>query len=1118
MTADRKDRAAPGIGDGGRAPSLRPGRSGLWSRAGRAAIRPGVMAAVAGGFALAVRLPLLSFESNDARILLAWFDFLEERGHFLALRHDFSNYQPLYLYLMAAVSKFGAWIPKIVALKAVSIAFDFVLAVFTYRIVRLKYADSKWVPVLAGSVVLLLPTVVMNGAMWGQCDSIYTSLLLASLYYLLAERRAAVFLCFGLAFGMKPHAVFLAPFLLWLLMRAEVRPREALWSPVAYLLTLVPAWLLGRPLGDMLTHYLKTAEDAQRRLTMQAPNLYQWVPEDWLPAYPLFFLAAGLLFVGVGFVVRRSGARLTPEHLVLLATFSVLLVPFVLPKMHDRYFFPADVFSVILAFYRPRYWYAPVVIVLASSINYIRYLYEVLLVPLPWLALAILVVLVVFGRVLVSVLRPFTSVREMGRARRDWWSEIRKSPAIPIALLLTSLGTAVSFSAVRHGFYRTPENDAFTYNALALASNLSAEHGYLAFYRQVLEPDGEVRYEPHNRFPVGGLFLIKAVIAPFGDDLSAQLLATRLLMAVFFMGAALAAYLSLLRLTSHRWIALMATLLALSSYYWHLIDMVGTELAPDLFAVLLTFHGMVIFVQEGRFRQLLFKTGAALLVGWHVYALILPFVVVGFLGERFRVSSFREVKLGIRVPRRIELTRPYSNAFRSRYAALGAFALAVGLVVLGWNFANEYRALGGQGGLTEIPSFQAFLYRTGQHAQFSAEHSESVAWVPFLKTQFHRIGRMSLPFGLPGYEEALGNHPVPPVGAVGVVIGGLVAVVALATAAFGPARLLLLTLTLSGFTWALPMRYNTAFHDVEMFYYLGLTLVFFAAALRYVRRIAGERLIGHLVPVVLLVFGLSADRLAEVDYEPGPAWEFGTVLEDFEEIRRLTSDAVVFVPREEFGGEDYEVSHCVSWFLADSVIAFHGDMEERADFSIRRDRSPGPALVTPRNRSVFLYDRALLDGTLDRMVAEGQPVVRSDFDVYHSGDWLIYVKEPCAASNTEARFFLHLFPVDESRGRAGSPGRRFENRDFDFADHALRSEGQCLVAVRLPEYEVRSVVTGQFRRRADETYERLWTGEFTVAPKGARPADTDFPSAISGPWKERLAGGSPRIRHRRDLW
>ena len=53
----------------------------------------------------------------------------------------------------------------------------------------------------------------------------------------------------------------------------------------------------------------------------------------------------------------------------------------------------------------------------------------------------------------------------------------------------------------------------------------------------------------------------------------------------------------------------------------------------DPFGAALVFHGMAVFVQEGRFRQLLVKTCAALLLGWHVYALLLPFIALGFGGE-----------------------------------------------------------------------------------------------------------------------------------------------------------------------------------------------------------------------------------------------------------------------------------------------------------------------------------------------------------------------------------------------------------------------------------------------------------------------------------------------------
>ena len=47
-----------------------------------------------------------------------------------------------------------------------------------------------------------------------------------------------------------------------------------------------------------------------------------------------------------------------------------------------------------------------------------------------------------------------------------------------------------------------------------------------------------------------------------------------------------------------------------------------------------------------------------------------------------------------------------------RYVVLGVVSLGVGTLVLGFNFANEYIALGGEGALTNLPSVQSMLGRT----------------------------------------------------------------------------------------------------------------------------------------------------------------------------------------------------------------------------------------------------------------------------------------------------------------------------------------------------------------------------------------------------------------------
>ena len=190
-------------------------------------------------------------------------------------------------------------------------------------------------------------------------------------------------------------------------------------------------------------------------------------------------------------------------------------------------------------------------------------------------------------------------------------SVVGKRPVLLACLpLLLALSTVFVFGHdLRSHIERSHTHSIPTHHRMAIAANLSLDHNFLQFYLQTLEADGTVSYEPYNRFPIGGHGLIALAILPFGDDLASQLYAARTLMLLCFVATALLAYLCLCRLTHHPWIAATATLLAFSSFYCLFYsDMVHNEAGIDLLGVMLTFHGMVIFLCEGRFRQLLVKT------------------------------------------------------------------------------------------------------------------------------------------------------------------------------------------------------------------------------------------------------------------------------------------------------------------------------------------------------------------------------------------------------------------------------------------------------------------------------------------------------------------------------
>ena len=106
--------------------------------------------------------------------------------------------------------------------------------------------------------------------------------------------------------------------------------------------------------------------------------------------------------------------------------------------------------------------------------------------------------------------------------------------------------------------------------------------------------------------------------------------------------------------------------------------------------------------------------------------------------------------------------------------------------------------------------------------------------------------------------------------------------------------------------------------------------------------------------------------------------------------------------------------------------------------------------------------------------------MRSDFDVYLNDNTLTYVKEPCAPADTEAMFFLALYPADGN----DLPDRRkqhgFDNLDFDFDEHGVIFDGKCMARIPLPGYAITRIGAGQYVVRGGGGFNRLWETEFRL--------------------------------------
>ncbi len=206
--------------------------------------------------------------------------------------------------------------------------------------------------------------------------------------------------------------------------------------------------------------------------------------------------------------------------------------------------------------------------------------------------------------------------------------------------------------------------------------------------------------------------------------------------------------------------------------------------------------------------------------------------------------------------------------------------------------------------------------------------------------------------------------------------------------------------------------------------------------------------------------------------------------------------------RREHGFENQDI-----WIIAEPIAFFDGKCIHRQpplpDYPIARIRTGQLAKgETLWRTDVDLAAHAAAQALYESIAAGdyGQPLARSDFDVYMRGEGLAYLKEPCADGEADARFFLHIIPADPADLPAVWREYGFENLDFHFRDHGARAGDKCVAERELPDYPIARVKTGH---NATTPGGDGWRADINLAARAAAQAAYD--SIAAGDYGQPIA-------------
>lgn len=299
--------------------------------------------ALAARVLLALKVPGYSVDIN---CFTAWSQRMAERGPVDFYAPDyFCDYPPGYLLLLwpcgFLLKLFGSANPEfsLLIVKSVPILCDMLGACLLFAIGKKKIGSKA--ACLIAALYALNPVVLINGAAWGQADSVLTLLMLITAVYAMRREWRAALPLFVLSALMKPQALLFAPiggiWLLKCLCSKGDRKREwrkvgiGLGAALMVAAVIVIPFSIKQPLGWLFELYAGTLS-SYAYATLNTANLYYLAGANWTPLATTipWQLAAGAalffaLFAAYVFMRKRRKNEGRLQRATVIAFLSVAM-------------------------------------------------------------------------------------------------------------------------------------------------------------------------------------------------------------------------------------------------------------------------------------------------------------------------------------------------------------------------------------------------------------------------------------------------------------------------------------------------------------------------------------------------------------------------------------------------------------------------------------------------------------------------------------------------------------------------------------------------------------------------------------------------------------------------